>query len=170
MPPAAQRKLAQPLKDSPMLPTPQRSHTGRPSIYKAEYCGLIEQWGKEGKSQAQMCSLLNISRATFHEWKRVHDTFSASASRAQEHAQAWWEAKAQSSLGRKQFQAQLWRYSMQGRFKDDYAEQRQGVDITLNLAHLVESSLGELARPVEAKVIEQASSLPLEQDPAKRGK
>lgn len=147
-----------------MLPVKRRSLIGRPSLYKPEYCGLVEQWGKEGKSQSQMCSLLNIGRATFFEWIGVHPDFAASTTRAREHAQAWWEQKAQSSLGRKQFQAQLWRYSMMGRFKEDYGEQRQGVDITLDLSALVLGSIeqGKAIPGDGAKVIDgKASSLPV---------
>jgi hypothetical protein len=101
------------------------AHTGRPSLYKPEYCEIVESLGKQGKSKAQMCAVLNIGRQTFADWEGKHAAFRESVARAMEHSQAWWEAKAQKSLGRKYFQAQLWRYSMAGRFKDDYAEARQ---------------------------------------------
>jgi hypothetical protein len=163
MPATASKQPAQRLKDSPMLPAIKRKALGRPSIYKPEYCGLIEQWGKEGKSQSQMCSLLNIGRATFHEWAGLYEDFGASVTRAKEHAQAWWEAKAQGSLGKKQFQAQLWRYSMMGRFKEDYAEQRS-IDVTVSLEGIV----GALQQREPPKVIEGASSLAPLEDPEKR--
>ena len=41
---------------------------------------------------------------------------------------------------------------------------------TVNLSHLVESSLGELAKPVDAKVIEGASSFEPGEDAAESGK
>ena len=157
-----------------MLPSPKRSNIGRPSIYKPEYCALVEQWGKEGKSQAQMCSLLNIGRATFFEWMGSNETFKASTTRAKEHAQAWWEAKAQSSLGKKQFQAQLWRYSMMGRFKEDYAEQRSSglealPDFLAAIAEATERRKVAQQQPGDgAKVIEgQASSFEPASVPAK---
>jgi hypothetical protein len=103
----------------------QHARTGRPSLYKAEYCEIVESLGRQGKSKAQMCAVLNIGRQTFADWEGKHSAFRESVARAMEHSQAWWEAKAQSSLDHKHFQAQLWRYSMAGRFKDDYAEARQ---------------------------------------------
>lgn len=167
MPTAARRKANQALKDSPMLPATRRSNIGRPSLYKPEYCGLIEQWGKEGKSQAQMCSLINIGRATFFEWIGLHPEFAASALRAKEHAQSWWEAKAQGSLGKKQFQAQLWRYSMMGRFKDDYGDNGSSrVDITLDLGGAI-AEIEARRRPSDAKPIEVASSFAPLADPKK---
>jgi hypothetical protein len=156
-----------------MLPAPRRKPLGRKSIYKPEYCALVEQWGKEGKSQSQMCSLLNIGRATFHEWKGSNEEFGASVTRAMEHAQAWWEGKAQKSLGKKQFQAQLWRYSMMGRFKDDYAEQRSsGLEALPDfLAAITEVATGrKIDRAAAAKPIEVASSFEVVQDPEKREK
>src|SRR5262249_51246673 len=108
------------------------AHTGRPSLYKAEYCEIVESLGRQGKSKAQMCAVLNIGRQTFADWEGKHAAFRESVARAMEHSQAWWEAKAQQSLDRKHFQAQLWRYSMAGRFKEDYAD-KSGADVTLTI-------------------------------------
>lgn len=70
----------------------------------------------------QCASVLNIDRGTLYNWEREYPAFQRALARAMADSQAWWEAKAQKSLGKKQFQAQLWRYSMAGRFKEDYAE------------------------------------------------
>jgi len=110
-----------------------------------------------------MCSLLNIGRATFHNWIGDFPDFAASASRAKEHAQAWWEAKAQGSLNRKHFQAQLWRYSMAGRFKEDYADNSGArVDVTLDLGSAI-AELEQRRAPKAGPVIDvepEASTLP----------
>jgi len=116
------------LKHAAMLPATRRKSRGRKSLYKPEYCELVEMWGKQGKSRSEMCSLLNVGRATMAQWEIDYPDFGQAYARAREHAQAWWESKAQTSLGRRHFQAQLWRYSMAGRFKEDYAEQRQSGD------------------------------------------
>lgn len=121
MPPSSPtRKRA--LKHAAMMPLDNPQVMGRPTLFKPEYNELVERWGKEGKSRAEMCSLLNIGRTTLNDWERQHSAFRESLSRAREHSQAWWERKAQQSLNKKAFQAQLWRYSMAGRFKEDYAE------------------------------------------------
>lgn len=92
------------------------------SKYRPEYCAVVEMWGKEGKSRMEIASLLNIDRQSISNWERQYPDFGKALARAMTHSQAWWERKAQQSLGKKQFQAQLWRYSMVGRFKEDYAE------------------------------------------------
>jgi len=122
--PAVARRKARAPKDAPMLPNPAKPM----SKYKPEYCALVEQWGREGKSRIQCASLLNIDRGTLGNWERDFPEFQRSLARAMAHSQNWWEAKAQQSLGKKHFQAQLWRYSMAGRFKEDYAEARGPAD------------------------------------------
>ena len=94
-----------------------------------------------------------------HDWEREHGDFAASLARAREHAQSWWEGKAQKSLTRKHFQAQLWRYSMAGRFKEDYAEARQ-LDVTVSLDGLL-GALEQIERPkvIEGEAIETLPSL-----------
>jgi hypothetical protein len=133
-----------------MLPNPRKNTMGRPTKYKPEYCGLVEQWGKDGKSKSEMCSLLNVGRATLHDWERDFPEFAASLSRAREHSQAWWEGKAQKSLGRRHFQAQLWRYSMAGRFKEDYAELKGSESNGLDLGALV----GAISQGVAAATLQ----------------
>ncbi len=118
-------------KDAAMLLGPRQSqHMGRPTLYKPEYDEAVVLWGKQGKSRAEICSLLNIARNTLNDWERQYSTFRDSLARAREHSQAWWESTAQKSLKRKHFQAQLWRYSMAGRFKEDYADNAQSDTIS----------------------------------------
>lgn len=133
MQPARARKRANALRDAPMLPS-----TAAPnSKYKPEYCALVIEWGRQGKSLMQCASLLNIDRNTITNWQRDFPDFKTAVARALAHSQHWWEEKAQKSLGRKHFQAQLWRYSMAGRFKEDYAEgPKPGAGAELGLAVL----------------------------------
>lgn len=156
-----------------MLEGAPKDTGGRPSLYKPEYDGIVEALGKQGKSKAQMCSILNIGRRTFFDWERQYPEFAAAVARAMEHAQGWWEAKAQNSLGKKTFQAQLWRYSMAGRFKEDYAEKPAGADVAGAFVDFL-GAIGEIAeaaktakrRPGDgAKVIGTAAA---EEDDASR--
>ena len=145
-----------------MLPHKRNKATGRPTLYKPEYCEIAESMGKQGKSLMEIASILNVDRKTLYEWERAYEEFAQSLSRARVHSQAWWESKAQKSLGKKQFQAQLWRYSMLGRFKEDYGEQSR-VDVTVSLEGIV-SALQQREPP---KTIEGASSLAPLPAPAK---
>jgi hypothetical protein len=135
------------------------------SKYKPEYCDIALSLGKQGKSRMQVASILNIDRGTLNNWERQYPAFQRALARAMADSQAWWEAKAQQSLGKKQFQAQLWRYSMAGRFKEDYAEKAgSGLADALPdfLAAITEaaerrrqkaldSQAGDTAKPVEAQ-------------------
>ncbi len=76
-------------------------------------------------------------------------------------------SKAQKSLGRKHFQAQLWRYSMAGRFKDDYADagngnNNNGLDLGalvgaisqgVAAAHLKQGQPGDSAKVIDAEPV-----------------
>ena len=149
------------LKHAAMLPSTRRKSRGRKSLHKPDYCELVEMWGRQGKSRSEMCSLLNVGRATMAQWENDYPDFGQAYARAREHAQAWWESKAQKSLGKRCFQAQLWRYSMAGRFKEDYAEQRQTTSDAFDLAafasaisrRLDTESPGDLAKVVDPLVI-----------------
>ncbi len=146
------------------------------SKYKPEYCDLVITWGQQGKSLMQMASLLNIDRDSIGNWRRDFPEFGKAVARALAHSQAWWEAKAQQSLGRKHFQAQLWRYSMAGRFKEDYAE--RPVDAASDFGLTVLDAILRVAAgkapalPGDgAKAIDvQASTLPAPAQSVKRAK
>ena len=112
------------LGDDPMMPVPKKDGAGRKSLYKAEYCSIAEQMGKQGKSVSQIATIFNVDRKSLQRWAEEHEEFALSLARAKTSEQAWWEAKAQQKLGAKHFQAQLWRHSMTGRF-EDYREARQ---------------------------------------------
>lgn len=116
----------------------------------------------------EMASLLNIDRKTINQWEGDFPEFGQAVARAMTHSQAWWEGKAQKSLGRKHFQAQLWRYSMAGRFKDDYADagngsNANGLDLgalvgaisqgvaAASLQHGQQSQPGDVAKVIDAE-------------------
>ncbi len=109
-----------------MMPSPARPQ----SKYKPEYCDIVESLGKQGKSLSEIALVLNIDRKSLNAWERQFPDFGEALARARTWAQAWWEGKAHKSLGRKHFQAQLWRYSMAGRFKEDYADNAQSDTIS----------------------------------------
>ena len=151
---ARTRQKAKGLKDSPMLANPAKPQ----SKYKPEYCELVVTWGRQGKSRMQCASLLNVSRETLTNWESQFPDFREALARAMAHSQNWWEGKAQQSLGKKQFQAQLWRYSMAGRFKEDYADNGSAaVNVTLDLGGAI-AEIEARRRPSDAKPVEVASS------------
>lgn len=123
---AVTRRREGALKSAAMMPSPARAQ----SKYKPEYCDIVESLGKQGKSLSEIALVLNIDRKSLNAWERQFSDFGEALARARTWAQAWWEGKAHKSLGKKHFQAQLWRYSMAGRFKEDYADNAQSDTIS----------------------------------------
>ena len=58
--------------------------TGRPTKYKPEFCDVIIELGREGKTKSHMAQALDVSRDTIHEWTRVHPEFSDAMKRAED--------------------------------------------------------------------------------------
>jgi hypothetical protein len=51
--------------------------------------------------------------------------FLEALNRAKVHAQAWWEDQGMSGLSNREFNAPVWKKSMEARFRDDYTERKQ---------------------------------------------
>jgi hypothetical protein len=99
----------------------------RPSKYEPSYCDVVVELGKAGKSLAQMCANFDISRQTIDNWAESHPEFLEALSRAKMHAQSWWEEQGVSGMTADKFNAQVWKKSMEARFREDYTE-RQEID------------------------------------------
>lgn len=154
---------------------------GRPSAYTQEIADYIVSQIIGGRDLLDICDHDKCVpwRSTVYEWIGSIEEFRTRIAHARE-ALADHQAQkvghlietttqANAQAARVKLMGLQWRAAkLNPKAYSDKSD--AALNVTLNLAHLVESSLGELARPVEAKVIEQASPLPLEQEPAKRGK
>ncbi len=96
--------------------------TGRPPVYRDEFCARIIEFGKEGYSQARMAAALNVSKQTITDWAKQHQTFSDALMRARTYSQSWWEEKAQAGLADRNFNAAIWDKSVKSMFREDYTE------------------------------------------------
>ena len=99
------------------------------SKYKPEYCEKAVQLGRQGKSFAQIASHFDVSRQTIDNWADKHPKFLDALSRARTHAQAWWEEKGIEGMHSREFNSQIWKKSMEARFREDYTERK---DLDLN--------------------------------------
>jgi hypothetical protein len=102
-----------------------RLKTGRPTLYRPEYCETVIELGREGKSLAQMASHFDVTRPTILEWADQHPEFSTALERARVHAQNWWENQAQAGMHAKVFNSKVWEVSVRARFRDDYTERKE---------------------------------------------
>ena len=99
--------------------------TGRPTLYKPEYCEEVIALGKEGKSLAQMCAHFDISRQTIDNWGKDHPEFLDALTRARVHMQAKLEELGFAGLANKEFNAAVWKTTMAARFREDYTERKE---------------------------------------------
>lgn len=98
---------------------------GRPSKYDPAYCEVVVDLGKQGKSLAQMCAHFDIARSTIDQWAEDYPEFSEAFNRARVHMQAKLEEMGFSGLSNKEFNAAVWKTTMQARFRDDYTERKE---------------------------------------------
>lgn len=97
----------------------------RPSEYQPEYCDLVVEFGKQGKSLAWMAAEFGVSRECMYEWMRVHPQFSDAMARGRAASQQWWEDAGQNGMMGPGFNASIWSRSMAARFPDDWREKNE---------------------------------------------
>lgn len=98
---------------------------GRPSGYRPEFCELVLELGKQGKSFTQMAVATGYTKASLHGWRDQYPQFATALARAIELSQQWWEEKAQAGLGDRNFNAALWMKIAASRFREDYADRKE---------------------------------------------
>lgn len=57
---------------------------GRPSKFSPRYCGLLVKHMAEGLSFESFSSVIDVSRDTLYEWKKVHASFSDAVKKGRE--------------------------------------------------------------------------------------
>ena len=102
----------------------KKNPVGRPSKYKPEYCEKIVKLAKEGNGWVSWALACGVDRPTLYAWGEQHPEFLTALKEAKLHEQLWWENTGRNSVHSKNFQAAVWRTSMQARFRDDYTERK----------------------------------------------
>lgn len=101
----------------------------RPTDYRPEYCDLVIEQGKLGKSVTQMAVACGVVKQTLFNWAAEHPEFLDAFTRAKQHSLDWWETIAQSHMIEEQGGARLnqgvWSRSMAARFPEEYTERKQ---------------------------------------------
>jgi transcriptional regulator with XRE-family HTH domain len=80
--------------------------------------------GREGLSIAQMAARLGVAKASLWDWAQAHAEFSVALAHARTAAQSWWEDAGRTGVFAEKFNAQVWKFIVANRFKDEYAERR----------------------------------------------
>lgn len=115
------------------------------SDYRPEYCEIAANILAEGKSYAAVCAALDICRATLYNWRDDNPDFAKALNRGLQKAQAHWEniGKAGVTGEIDKFSATPWIFTMKNRFREDYAEDKQGKSVTDNLVEKLIDKLVE---------------------------
>lgn len=72
----------------------KKPKAGRPSGYKPEYCQLVIEHMKSGKSIAAFAAAVGVSRETIWKWGKAHPEFRNACEVAKDTAQIWFETLA----------------------------------------------------------------------------
>ena len=98
---------------------------GQPTKYKPEYCDEVIELGKQGKSVIQMCAHFDTARQTIDNWCAQNPEFLDAYTRARVHMQAKLEEMGFDGLSNREFNAPVWKKTMESRFRDDYTERQE---------------------------------------------
>jgi len=105
--------------------------TGRPSLYKEEYCELLIEHMTKGLSFESFAAITNTCVDTIYEWAKVHPQFSEAKRMAKPKCQLFWEqigidglynTKVVQKMGKssttttKALNASVWIFNMKNRF------------------------------------------------------
>lgn len=100
---------------------------GTPNKYRPEFCDIAAKVLANGESLAAVCAELDISRATFYEWRDNNPDFKDAVDRGLQKAQRVWE-----NIGKdgiigcyEKFSPSPYIFTMKNRFREDYKEDKQ---------------------------------------------
>ncbi len=88
-----------------VIQEPIKRPIGRPSLYQPQYCNQVVDYMAQGKTLVAFAALIDVHIDTLYEWQSEHPQFSEACQRARQKQQAYWEAKIESGLDRREFQA-----------------------------------------------------------------
>lgn len=97
---------------------------GRPTTYRPEYCEMVMEWGRQGKSRTWIAAELNTTRETLDDWTKRNPEFSDALTRAKIYEQQWWEDAGQSGMISDKFNNGVWAKNMACRFSSEWRDNK----------------------------------------------
>jgi hypothetical protein len=102
---------------------------GRPTTYEPSYIDLVLNLGRKGYSKAEIAAeLTSGSYEQLDRWSRAVPEFRDAMLRARELSLAYWEGLARNQVGNRDFNSNLYRIAMLGRFSAEYRESKVVVE------------------------------------------
>jgi hypothetical protein len=122
-----ERSIDRPAK--PAGDTKPHRKPGRPTTYDPSYIDVVLDLGRKGYSKAEIAAeITNGSYEQLDRWSRAVPEFREAMLRARELSLAYWEGLARSQVGNRDFNSNLYRIAMQGRFSAEYRESKVVVE------------------------------------------
>jgi hypothetical protein len=97
----------------------------RPSKYNPDFCELVVDLGRQGKSKEVMAVRCGVIPETLENWAKTYPDFFEALTYAQACEQEWWEEAGQTLMALPNFSAAAWSRSMSARFPKKWREQKQ---------------------------------------------
>lgn len=98
---------------------------GRPSTYRPEYADRAIQLGSEGASKAMIAAeLCGGSYDQLDDWSKANPAFREAMIRARTLALAWFESAGRLGMANREFNSNLYRVVMAGRFPAEYRDSK----------------------------------------------
>ncbi len=94
--------------------------------YTPEMIDLMLNDFRDGTSITGVCVTLDISRETYHRWKKENPEFADAAARGEAISQRFWEKKGQAGVFGEidKFSGSSWQFVMKNRFRADYRDEQ----------------------------------------------
>jgi hypothetical protein len=65
---------------------------GRPTQYKPEFCAMLIEHMRQGRSFPSFAGVVGVCFDTLYEWAKVHEEFSEAQKVGRAHEILWWES------------------------------------------------------------------------------
>lgn len=92
-------------------------HSWRNPVYRPEMCDQIQDWYKDGLSDAEICVRLDISRKTLYSWENDRPEFAKALEQGRSASMAHWQALGHDACkGERKISEKIWMLNMKNRF------------------------------------------------------
>ena len=100
-------------------PTPKvLPHSWKNPKYNVDMCERIQEWYKDGQSDAEIANQLDICKDTYYEWIKRYPEFAEAVKRGKTASESWWQILGkQLGNGSVKGSDKVWLIMMKNRFQ-----------------------------------------------------